>query len=141
MVAKVKDLTPTGQILYKEYKKAIKQNFYQRARKASTFNKENYLEKLTRNLNPYAKKILTMQLKLCTKQKKGRRFSLEEKMIALSIMKQSPKCYRFLHRIFILPSRTTLNKLVSKLNIQPGICPQVFELLKKEVCTTITLYY
>ena len=132
----MKKLSPTCQMLYKEYKKAKQQkDFYKRAKKALKFNKETSFEKLTAHMNPYAKKIMKMQINLCTKNKKGRRFTWEEKLIALSIMKQSPKCYRFLHKIFILPSRSTLNKMVTKLNIGTGICPQVFELMKKEVCT------
>ncbi|CAH2992232.1 unnamed protein product [Chilo suppressalis] len=134
MVKKVKDLEPSCQMLYKEYKKAKKlAAFHQRAKQALKFNKEKCFEKITKNMNPYAKKILKMQINLCTKRKKGYRFTTEEKLIALSIMKQSPKCYKFLHKIFILPSRFTLNKMVAKLNIQAGICPQVFNLIKKEV--------
>ncbi|KAG6461627.1 hypothetical protein O3G_MSEX012752 [Manduca sexta] len=136
LLKKVADLTPTCRMIYNEYKKAKQQtDFYRRAKKALRFNKEKSFEKLTENMNPYAKKIMKMQINLCTKNKKGRRFTAEEKLIALSIMKQSPKCYRFLHKIFILPSKSTLNKMVSKLNITTGICPQVFELMKKEVST------
>ncbi|CAG5055695.1 unnamed protein product [Parnassius apollo] len=35
---------------------------------------------------------------------------------AMAIMKQSLKCYRFLQRIFILPSKYTINKMIAKLN-------------------------
>lgn len=84
-------------------------------------------------MNPFAKTIMKMQINLCSKSKKGRRFTEEEKLIALSIMKQSPKCYRFLHKIFVLPLRSTVNKMVANLSIGPGICQQVFVLLKIEV--------
>ncbi|CAH2062492.1 unnamed protein product, partial [Iphiclides podalirius] len=66
-------------------------------------------------------------------EKKGRRFTLEDKLLALAIMKQGPRCYKFLQRIFILPSATTLKKLVKKLNVQPGLNPQIFECIKNEV--------
>lgn len=137
---RVKDLNKTGQEIYKAYRKAKQQtNFMQRAKAAIKLSKKKIFEKFTQNLNPFAKKIINMQINLCTKKKKGRRFTREEKLIALSIMKQSPKAYRFLHRIFILPSRSTLNKMVSQLNIETGICPQVFDLIKKEV--SISLKY
>lgn len=58
---------------------------------------------------------------------------MDEKVICLSIMKQSSKCYRFLSKIFILPSKSTLNEMIANLIIEPGINPQVFNLLKKEV--------
>ncbi|XP_063624802.1 uncharacterized protein LOC134796548 [Cydia splendana] len=135
LIGKLMNLTPTGRMIYDEYKKSKRQaDFYHRAKRALKFNKEKSFQELTKDMNPYAKTILKMQINLCNKNKKGRRFSLEEKLIALSIMKQSPKCYRFLHKIFILPSRSTLNKMVAGLKIESGICPQVFEVIRREVC-------
>lgn len=101
-------------------------------------SKEDIFQQLATGMNSVARKFLWMQIKFCTKKQKGRRFSLEEKVIALSIMKQSPKCYRFLQRIFILPCKTTLNKLLSNVNIEAGINPQVFNVITQEVCI---LYY
>ncbi|KAJ8710271.1 hypothetical protein PYW07_009637 [Mythimna separata] len=129
-------LSPHCSRLYKEYTKSRRQlNFNLRAKKALKFSKEKSFEKLTEKLNPMAKAFLWMQIKQCTKKARGRRFSDEEKLIAMAIMKQSPKCYRFLQRIFILPSKYTLNKMISKLNIEAGINSQIFEAVKKEVNT------
>ncbi|KOB65014.1 hypothetical protein OBRU01_23343 [Operophtera brumata] len=76
---------------------------------------------------PRMAKILTMmQFREMKKKEIGRRFSVEEKIIALSIMKQSPKCYRFLRKIFILPAAQTLTKLLNKANIKPGINKKLF---------------
>ena len=62
-------------------------------------------------------KILTLlQFREHKKEKKGRRFTLEEKIVALTILKQSPKGYRFLRKIFILPSRQILIKLINIYN-------------------------
>ncbi|CAG9133341.1 unnamed protein product [Plutella xylostella] len=136
LIRKLKDLTPTSRIVYKEYIKAKRQtDFLRRAKRALKFSKDKSFEKLAQNMNPFAKRIMKMQITLCKKKKKGRRFTNEEKLIALSIMKQSPKCYRFLHKIFVLPSRSTLNKMVAKLKVETGISPQVFALIKKEVAT------
>jgi len=63
----------------------------------------------------------------------GRRFTLEEKLIALSIMKKSLKSYKFFQRIFILPSGTTLKKMVQKLKVEHEINQQIFESIKEEV--------
>ncbi|XP_050663944.1 uncharacterized protein LOC126964709 [Leptidea sinapis] len=70
-------------------------------------------------------------IKQCTKKASGRRFSDEEKLISMAIMKQSPKCYRFLHKIFILPSKYTLNKMIAELNIEAGINAQIFEAISQ----------
>lgn len=130
IIFKEKSLTPKCKRLYREFRKSQKQlQFSHRARRAMTFSKEKSFEKL----NPIAKKIMWMQIKQCTKKAKGRRFSNEEKLIALSILKQSPKCYRFLHKIFILPSKYTLNKMIAELNVEAGINQQIFEAVKQEV--------
>lgn len=134
LVRDVKSLTPRCKLLYKEYKKARTLNNYRaRAKRALVFSKEKSMEELAKNMNPLTKRILWMQLKLCTKHKKARRFTTEEKLIALSIYKQGPKSYKFLQKIFILPCKTTLKKMISQINIEPGINPQIFELIKKQV--------
>ncbi|KAH9632255.1 hypothetical protein HF086_002890 [Spodoptera exigua] len=67
-------------------------------------------------------KILTLlQFREHKKEVKGRRFTLEEKILALTILKQSPKGYRFLRKIFILPSRQILIKLIHMPDINAGI--------------------
>ncbi|XP_063361838.1 uncharacterized protein LOC134650837 [Cydia amplana] len=104
-----------------------------RAKRAMKFSKTQCFEKLAANLNPLAKKMIWMQITQSNKKRKGRRFTDEEKMISLAIMKQSPKGYRFLQQIFILPSRNTLNKLTSTLNVQPGINVQIFDAIKDQV--------
>ncbi|KAJ2937540.1 hypothetical protein O0L34_g19047 [Tuta absoluta] len=131
-----KALTPNCRELYREYVKSRKQlEFSQRARRCTKFLKNETYEKLTEKLNPTAKKILLMQIKQSTKKAKGRRFTDEEKLIAVSIMKQSPKCYNFLQKIFILPSKSTLNKMISELNVEAGINEQIFKAVTQEVST------
>ncbi|CAH2098446.1 unnamed protein product [Euphydryas editha] len=134
LVRDVKSLTPKCKLLYLAYKKTRRENnFLSRAKKAISFNKEVNFEKLTKNMNPLAKKFLWMQVKLCMKPKKGRRFTMNEKLIGLAIYKQSPKSYRFLQKMFILPSETTLKAMISHLNIGAGINSQIFELIKEQV--------
>ncbi|XP_063893678.1 uncharacterized protein LOC135117720 [Helicoverpa armigera] len=73
-----------------------------------------------------------MQCREDHKKEKGRRFTLKEKIASLSIFKQSPKGYRFLRKIFILPAQQTLIKLVQICNIKPGINKNVFSQLKNK---------
>ncbi|XP_047988471.1 uncharacterized protein LOC125228066 [Leguminivora glycinivorella] len=134
VVSNTEQLSPECEVLYAHYKKATKQaDYFRRAKMASKLSQEDSFKKLVAGMNSVARKFLWMQVKLCTKSKKGIRFSLEEKVIGLSIMKQSPKCYRFLQRIFILPSKTTLNTLLQNVNIEAGINTQVFDVIKQEV--------
>lgn len=71
--------------------------------------------------------FILSQIKWQNIKPRGRRFSLNEKILAVSLMKQSGKCYRLLSRIFALPSRNTLLKLLSKLTFTTGINEQVIQ--------------
>ncbi|XP_045504032.1 uncharacterized protein LOC123700756 [Colias croceus] len=76
----------------------------------------------TINNMPSAAKLLTMlQFRESKKKEKGRRFSTEEKILALAMLKQSPKGYRFLRRMLVLPSQQILNTFLNQANIKPGI--------------------
>lgn len=81
---------------------------------------------------PSTSKILTLSQFRETKQRnRGRRFTLKEKIVALSILKHSPKGYRFLSKIFILPSRQTLLKLLNMADINPGINKNIIQQIRK----------
>lgn len=64
---------------------------------------------------------------------RGRRYTLEDKVLALTLYKHSGASYRFMTKIFALPSRTTLTKLLNKISINPGFNEEMFTLLKSEV--------
>lgn len=74
-----------------------------------------------------------LQFREINKKDKGRRFSLDEKIASLSIFKQSPKCYRFIRKIFILPAPQTLIKLINEANVKPGINQNIFQQIKGAV--------
>ncbi|CAB3249249.1 unnamed protein product [Arctia plantaginis] len=76
----------------------------------------NFFEKMTNK----AQDFLLMQLKMADKKKKAMRYSTHEKLLSLSLMKESPKGYRLLQKIFNLPSNRTLNE-------------NIFDLLKHKV--------
>ncbi|CAK1584401.1 unnamed protein product [Parnassius mnemosyne] len=97
-------------------------------------------------LNKQAQTFLFMQLKQIHKSKMARRFTLDEKLMALLIMKQSPKSYKLLEKMFALPSKRTLNRLSEKVSIQPGLNPLIFEHIsnttkkwdtKQKLCTIV----
>lgn len=55
---------------------------------------------------------------------------MQEKILALSIMKRTPKGYKFLRKLLILPAPQTLAKLISQANLKPGINNKIFIQLK-----------
>ncbi|XP_052737630.1 uncharacterized protein LOC112053250 isoform X1 [Bicyclus anynana] len=76
--------------------------------------------------------FMTMQLKH-GKRPRGRKYSLKEKILCLTILKQSPKGYNLLKKLFVLPSKRTLQKLLSYVVMKPGINLHIIENLKKAV--------
>ncbi|KAJ8706159.1 hypothetical protein PYW07_010936 [Mythimna separata] len=79
-----------------------------------------------------AQTFMKLQLKW-KKTPRGRRYTIEEKIMALSILKQSPKAYKLLEKMFVLPSKRSLQKLLSAFTIRPGINKDILENLKKLV--------
>lgn len=94
---------------------------------AETF--ENIKEKV----NKTTFKFICSQIKLQGVICKGRRFSEDDKLLALSIMKKSPKCYKLLRKIFALPSSRTIQRLLKNIPVNQGICPFLFNTLKGAV--------
>lgn len=75
------------------------------------------------------------QLKLAQRQKNGYRYAIKDKMLALSIYYQSRKAYKLLRKIFILPSKPTIQRSLQNTNIYPGFNDTIFEALKLKVQT------
>lgn len=76
--------------------------------------------------------FINMQMQ-SAKNPKGRRFTLDEKVLSLCIYKKSPKCYALLHKYFTLPSVKAMKRLLSKIKLCPGINPIIFEKIKNTV--------
>lgn len=75
--------------------------------------------------------LLQSQLRNCPKKPKGRRYSLNQKIMSLVIYKKSPACYRLLRRMFALPCQSSLNKLLNRMVLRPGINKHIFSTLQK----------
>lgn len=58
---------------------------------------------------------------------------MEEKILALIVLKASGKGYRLLCKLFALPSTRTLTNLLNKIPLRPGINEQLFTSLQKTV--------
>jgi hypothetical protein len=106
---------------------------------ASTKKKVKYLEKNQQSLqilhgvNDITRNFVMSQLRHQKLKPRGRRFSIEDKILALSIYKQSGKCYKFLSQIFSLPSRKVLSAFLNKLPLNAGINDAVFAHIKTRV--------
>lgn len=111
---------------------SLGQTATQRLQKATLYGSNEQLFKNFYHLTKQAQTFLIMQLKQCRKNKMARRFTLDEKLIALTLMKQSQKSYRLLENMFALPNKRTLNRLSEKIIVEPGLNPKVVDYIKKK---------
>jgi len=125
-----RDLTPNCKKLFREAmilkKKSErlqhnKNNFKSKVKLIEKFAKSPCTDKLMNKLNLITLEFFKSQIKCQTTKPKGRRYSLQDKLLSLSMFKNSPKGYRFLSTIFALPSKKTLNNLLNRVPFEAGI--------------------
>jgi hypothetical protein len=59
-------------------------------------------------------KFYKLSMRLQLKKSRGRRFTMEDKIFALSLLKHSPRAYKLLEKTFALPSRKKLMALLNE---------------------------
>ena len=72
-------------------------------------------EKLSSKFTKIKHLFIDKIIKNYQKHPNGRRFTVEEKIISLSVYKKSAKCYRYLQTLIPLPARSTLKTLLKKI--------------------------
>ncbi|KAJ8914162.1 hypothetical protein NQ315_016241 [Exocentrus adspersus] len=118
---------------FKWVAKKARKNNVETKQKLKFLQKNPLQVNFLKDINPTTIRIFDSQLKNQKLEPKGRRFTLDDKIFALAIFKQSGKSYRFLSKIFSLPSRKTLNKILSKIPFSCGFNEHVFSHLKNKV--------
>lgn len=135
-------LTPRCQKFYHITKKLFKKSrrdgvkhqlFKDKLKSAARFTDEFLINKYSHKMSATASMFMRLQVQETTKSARGHKFSMDEKMLSLSLYKKSPKCYRMLSTLFTLPSKRTLNAILSTVTIRPGICSLVMDVLKENV--------
>ena len=105
----------------------IKQLKSSKKRPVEALDKE--LEKLPKQLANFVK----AQIKLHGIKKKGRRYSPDLKSLAISIYHASGKAYKLLTKLFILPSKSSLRRYISKMPTSPGFSQGAINIIKSKV--------
>lgn len=134
------ELSPKAKKLYdvaKHLRKSVKRLFVnkvdykERLKKAEQFASSP--EHLQLRLNAVSFKFVMSQIKLQNMPKKLRRFTFDDKLLALALMKQCPRGYSFLSRIFALPSKRTLRKILAGVPLNTGINKAIMNCLGASV--------
>ncbi|XP_050508752.1 uncharacterized protein LOC126885962 isoform X1 [Diabrotica virgifera virgifera] len=136
------DLTPRKKKLYTEIRRLYKKynhtkisklSFKKRLAESEKFQKTFLLQENIDKLNYMSSLLIKCQFREADKSKKQRRFTIDEKIMALTLYKQSSRSYRFLCKIFILSSKATLHRLLIKIHFEPGLNSNIFQSLEQKV--------
>ncbi|GLV40950.1 hypothetical protein CBL_08524 [Carabus blaptoides fortunei] len=79
------------------------------------------VERAVDPLQPTTRLFLHQQLREHHKNKHGRRFTLDEKIIALSLLKRMRGAYKLMEKYFVMPSVVTLRRVLAKTPFRPGV--------------------
>ncbi|KAB0800837.1 hypothetical protein PPYR_06576 [Photinus pyralis] len=140
-VTRSSQLDPRANLLYKKLttwsvkmaRMARKITSYKiRLQKAQLCNSEGF-QKIMSQVNNYTHQFILSQIRNQERALKCRRYTLEDKILALSLYKASGKGYRLLSKIFALPHPRTLSKLLQKIPLQPGINEIIFKSLQENI--------
>lgn len=135
------NLTPKAKKLYKKlvasYKKISNQqklinSCKQRLKNAEQFNNEK-LQKLLHYVNKATFRFILCQIRNQKYLPRGRLFTIEEKVMAVTLLKASGRGYRLLSTMFALPSKKSCLNFLNKCSLLPGLNEKMFDVLKGSV--------
>lgn len=141
-VTRQKFLTPKAKHLYKKVieksnrlaKLSTKlKSFQGRIRAAENLANSLKFERLLDHVNPLTYNFILSQVRTQKQHPKARRYTLQEKILALTILKASGRGYRLLSKMFTLPSKKTLTELLRQLPFPCGVNKGLFESLQEPV--------
>lgn len=110
-----------------------KENYAARLKKANVLSENATFQNVLKKFTSLAVIFWTMQFREVGKHKMGRRFTEQEKIMALSLYKQGPRCYRLLSKAFVLPSPLTLSRMIALADIRAGVNTKLFNVMLKKV--------
>lgn len=134
------DLTPKKCLLYNVRKRYKQKNLVLSQRYATARSRilkaEKYLNNNAKSLNKFnafTLKLMKSQMRMQLQKPCGRRFTIDDKVFALSLYKQSGEAYKLLSKVFALPSSKCIVDMLKKIPFHTGINKQIFEHLKNAV--------
>lgn len=95
-------------------------------------NSPQYLSLLD-HVNSVTYNFIICQVRTQKQIPKARRFSIDEKIISLMLLKASGRGYKLISKIFTLPTKQTLVNLLNRIPLKPGINKHMFNSLEESV--------
>ena len=76
--------------------------------------------------------FVVSQMRCTQRARTGRRWTVKDKSLSLSLLHSSPKTYRLWKKIFTLPSIKTLKNVMKRIQIYPGFNDTILRALKQK---------
>jgi len=135
-LATVSQFTPREKLLYDRIHK--KESAFCKLRRKCRQNLEfvsdvevnTVMEYFSTSLNAEGIRLLKGIFRNSKRKPKGRRWNFGDKMLALSLLKHSPKSYFFVRLLLPHPSRRTLQSVLGSVHFAEGISAHVFGALQ-----------
>ncbi|KAF6203192.1 hypothetical protein GE061_003610 [Apolygus lucorum] len=135
-------LTPRKQKLVQEVRKqrkslgVIRKSLKSKSLRLQSLEKSNrddiaLVERFASSMSLPVANLVYAQVRNFKRKPRARRWTVAEKLIALSLYKRAPRSYRFLATMFTLPTPRTLVTLLNKVPLKPGINSHVFDSIKQ----------
>ena len=99
-------------------------------KKVCELDSSSLIQALSSSLTVPTSTFLASFFRNIRQKPEGRRWSLKENVLALSLLKHSPKSYTFLRSLFPLPSRRCLQSIRNTVRFRMGISAHVLNTLK-----------
>jgi hypothetical protein len=141
-MTRLEQLTPRKRVLVDKVKKSGKElarmhkisSKYRKDLKGITdVTKSDFVRLFEKRLSPSGMLMVQSILKQDLKKPRGRRWTAEEKLMALSLFKKGPKTYRFLRYFIPLPVKSTLVTVLRSIPLHPGLNEEVLAHLRSVV--------
>ncbi|KAF6210867.1 hypothetical protein GE061_013978 [Apolygus lucorum] len=137
-------LTPRKQKLVQEVRKqrkslgVIKKSLKSKSLRLQSLEKNNLddialVERFASSMSAPVANLVYAQVRNFKRKPRARRWTVAEKLIALSLYKRAPRSYRFLATMFTLPTPRTLVTLLNKVPLKPGVNSHVFDSIKNAI--------
>jgi hypothetical protein len=132
----VAQFTPREKLLYDKIRDKesalckLRKKYRQNLNFVSAAEKNILTKDVSTYLNAGGIQLLKGILGNTKRRPKCRRWNFEDKMLALSLLKCSPKSYSFLRLLLPLPSKRTLQSVINTVHFAAGINAHVFDALK-----------
>jgi hypothetical protein len=130
------DLTPRKRKLYQRIQRKesalckLRQKYRSRKFKdLCDVDSDPLTREISNFLNVEAVRLLAGIIRNSNNKPRGRRWNFEEKILALSLLKRTPKSY-ILQTLFPLPSVCTLQSLLNTVPFRTGINTHVFDAIR-----------